>query len=92
MTKGTMAIALDDAKAIYRRAVDPRASEGESSAWWDEVADEVRKVVAARSVSEAAGIIQWWHHALAMHGGTTCGSPSALAGSAAYGATQVQRE
>jgi hypothetical protein len=57
-----MAIALDDAKAIYRRAVDPRASEGESSAWWDEVADEVRNVVAARSVSEAAEIIQWWHH------------------------------
>jgi hypothetical protein len=57
-----MEITLDVAKAIYRQAVDSRASEGESPAWWNEVADEVRDVVAARSVSEAARIIQWWHH------------------------------
>jgi hypothetical protein len=57
-----MAIALDAANAIYRHAVDPLASEKKSSAWWDEVADEVREVVAARSLNEAAEVLQWWHH------------------------------
>ncbi|WP_213781784.1 hypothetical protein [Caballeronia sp. dw_276] len=57
-----MAIALDAAKAIYRQAVDPRASDGEGAAWWDEVADEVRDVVAARSLHAASDVIQWWHH------------------------------
>lgn len=58
----TQPISLDAAKAIYRHAVDPRASDGEGAAWWDEVADEVRDVVAARSVNEAAAVIEWWHH------------------------------
>ena len=57
-----MAITFDVAKAIYRQAVDPRASDGESSAWWNEVTDEVRDVVGARSLNEAAKVIQWWHH------------------------------
>ncbi len=57
-----MALTLDAAKAIYRQAIDPRASDGESSAWWDEVADEVRDVVAARTVTAAAEVIQSWHH------------------------------
>jgi hypothetical protein len=57
-----MAIALDAAKAIYRQAVDPRASDGEGPAWWVEIADEVRDVVAARTLNEAAEVIQWWHH------------------------------
>ncbi|CAB3735533.1 hypothetical protein LMG22037_05975 [Paraburkholderia phenoliruptrix] len=57
-----MDLSLDTAKAIYRHAIDPRASDGESEAWWEEVADEVRDVVAARSMSEAAAVIAWWHH------------------------------
>ncbi|HEP6430804.1 hypothetical protein [Burkholderia arboris] len=56
-----MAISLDAAKAIYRRAIDTSAGDAEGAAWWEEVADEVRDVVAARSVSEAAEIIEWWH-------------------------------
>ncbi|WP_334043614.1 hypothetical protein [Burkholderia ambifaria] len=56
-----MAISLDAAKIIYREAIDPCASDGEGAAWWDEVADEVRDVISARSVNEAAEIIDWWH-------------------------------
>jgi hypothetical protein len=61
-TRKIMAIELDAAKAIYRHAVDPNASDGEGSAWWDEVADELRDVLAARSLNDAAKVIQWWHH------------------------------
>ncbi|MBB5448041.1 MULTISPECIES: hypothetical protein [unclassified Paraburkholderia] len=57
-----MAISLDAAKAIYRQAIDPRASDAEGAAWWDEVADEIRDVVVARPVNEAAKVIDWWHH------------------------------
>lgn len=57
-----MHITLDTAKAIYRQAIDSRASETEGPAWWDEVADEVRDVVAARTLSEAVTVIDWWHH------------------------------
>ncbi|WP_206146860.1 hypothetical protein [Burkholderia sp. Tr-20390] len=52
---------LDSAKAIYRKAIDPRAGNNESSEWWDEVADEMRDVVAARTIAEAAQVIEWWH-------------------------------
>lgn len=57
-----MRITLDSAKAIYRKAIDSRASDGEGAAWWDEVADEVRDVIAARTLSDAAVVIGWWHH------------------------------
>ncbi|PVX85683.1 hypothetical protein [Paraburkholderia unamae] len=57
-----MHITLDTAKAIYREAVDSRASDGEGATWWDEVAAEVRDVIAARTVIEAANVIAWWHH------------------------------
>ncbi|MXN79618.1 hypothetical protein GR157_33470 [Burkholderia sp. 4701] len=57
-----MQITLDTAKAIYRKAIDPRARDGEGDAWWDEVADEVRDVIAARSLGDAASVIEWWHH------------------------------
>ncbi|MDF0506620.1 hypothetical protein POK33_38360 [Burkholderia cenocepacia] len=57
-----MQITLDMAKVIYRAAIDTRASDGESAAWWDEVADEVRDVIAARSLANAAAVIEWWHH------------------------------
>ncbi|WP_321939924.1 hypothetical protein [Paraburkholderia sp. J8-2] len=31
---------INNAKAIYRKAIDPSAVDGEGAAWWDEVADE----------------------------------------------------
>lgn len=58
----TPCLSLDHVKAIYRSAVDPRASYAESAAWWDEVADEMRDVVAARTIADAAQVIEWWHH------------------------------
>ncbi|QRR11822.1 hypothetical protein FPJ27_37100 (plasmid) [Burkholderia sp. MS455] len=56
-----MAISLNEAKAIYRQAIDSRATDREGAAWWDEVADEVRDVVAARTIGIAADLIAWWH-------------------------------
>lgn len=49
-------------KAIYRQAIDPSASDGEGDAWWSEVGAELSGVLAARTLSEAAAIITWWHH------------------------------
>ncbi|CAG2383029.1 MULTISPECIES: hypothetical protein [Burkholderia] len=57
-----MQITLETAKAIYRQAIDPSASDSAGAAWWDEVADEVRDVVAARTIAIAAELIAWWHH------------------------------
>ncbi|VWC91882.1 hypothetical protein BCO18430_03307 [Burkholderia contaminans] len=57
-----MQITLETAKAIYRQAIDPSASDSEGAAWWDEVADEVRDVVAARTIGIGAELIAWWHH------------------------------
>lgn len=52
---------FDAAKAIYREAIDLQASDGKGSTWWEAVVNEVRSVVAARSVREAADVIPWWH-------------------------------
>lgn len=57
-----MNISEDAAKAIYRRAIDSRASDGEGPHWWLEVTDEVKQVVAAKTITVAASIIAWWHH------------------------------
>ncbi|MGP8437764.1 hypothetical protein ACT2FY_38735 [Paraburkholderia fungorum] len=57
-----MAITRDAAKAIYRQAIDARASDAEGASWWAEVIGEVCDVVAARSLTEAAAVIDWWHH------------------------------
>ncbi|NIE81956.1 MULTISPECIES: hypothetical protein [unclassified Burkholderia] len=57
-----MQITLDTAKAVYRKAIDPSTGDGEGAAWWSEVADEVRDVIAARSLGDAAAVIAWWHH------------------------------
>ncbi|MDR5804916.1 hypothetical protein [Caballeronia sp. LZ001] len=62
-----MAITFEVAKAIYREAIDPRVGDGEGAAWWDAVASEMKDVVAARTLNEAAGI---------MHGGITTGTVS----------------
>ena len=57
-----MSIPLETAKAIYRRAIDPRASDHEGEAWWAAVADEVNMVVSAKDAAAAAAVIAWWHH------------------------------
>lgn len=56
-----MQITLDTAKAIYRAAIDTQVSDVEGRAWWDEVADEMRDVIAARTLADAAALIEWWH-------------------------------
>lgn len=57
-----MDIALDTVKAIYRRAIDPKATDGEGDAWWASVAAEVACVIRAKSTTTAAASIAWWHH------------------------------
>ncbi|EYS85845.1 hypothetical protein CF68_09005 [Cupriavidus sp. SK-4] len=52
---------LETAKAIYRRAIEPNASDGEGEAWWAAVAAEVVAVAGAENTA-AAAIIAWWHH------------------------------
>ncbi|SPK77564.1 conserved protein of unknown function (plasmid) [Cupriavidus taiwanensis] len=57
-----MTIPLEAAKAIYRHAIDPRASDGEGEAWWAAVTDEVNQVVSAMDAATAEAVIAWWHH------------------------------
>jgi hypothetical protein len=52
----------DIAKAMYRRAIDPGASDRESDGWWSEVVDELRRVVEAQDDRAGAAVIAWWHH------------------------------
>lgn len=59
---------LDRAKAIYRAAVDPKASDAEGDAWWGAVHVEMIQVLAARTLPEAAQIIAWWHYDWSMVG------------------------
>lgn len=54
-------LTLDRAKAIYREAIDPRASDGEDSAWWVSVHEDLVRVLDARTVAEAAAGLAWWH-------------------------------
>ena len=55
-------LTIDRAKAIYRDAVDARASDHEGTTWWAAVHAELQEVLAAPSAAEAAKIIDWWHH------------------------------
>ncbi|QBY56406.1 hypothetical protein [Cupriavidus oxalaticus] len=57
-----MDIPLDTVKVIYRRAIDPRASDGEGAAWWAAVAEEVIAVIRAEDTVATASVIAWWHH------------------------------
>ncbi|MNY75904.1 hypothetical protein D3C86_2153190 [compost metagenome] len=54
-----MSIPLEAAKAIYRRAINPRASDREGKAWWAVVAAEVNQVVSAKDAATAAAVIAW---------------------------------
>ena len=55
-------LTLDQAKRVYRSAIDAKASDAEGADWWSEVAREVRQVCAATSLKAAAAVIEWWHH------------------------------
>ena len=55
-------IPLDTAKAIYRCAIDARASDSEGAAWWEAVVAEVAAVIRAENTAAAATTIAWWHH------------------------------
>jgi len=52
----------DQAKAVYREAIDRSASDDEGASWWGDVTEEIRQVVAAKSAKAAAPVIAWWHH------------------------------
>ncbi len=54
-------VPLEEVKAVYRAAIDARASDAEGAAWWSEVAVEVRAVLAAPNDAAAAALIAWWH-------------------------------
>jgi hypothetical protein len=56
------ALSLEDAKAVYRLAIDSRAHDAEGEAWWLEVQSEVAQVLAAPSIGRAASVVEWWHH------------------------------
>lgn len=57
-----VAVSIDQAKMVYRSAIDARASDAEGDAWWQEVQHEVSSVLSARTLSDAACVIAWWHH------------------------------
>lgn len=55
-------LTVERAKAIYRAAIDPRASDAEGDAWWDEVRAELHQVLSAPTLAAATAVIAWWHH------------------------------
>jgi len=55
-------LTIEQAKRIYRIAVDATMSDDQGADWWDKVVTEMRQVCAARSVKEGAAVIDWWHH------------------------------
>lgn len=61
---------LARAKAIYRQAIDARASDHEGALWWEAVRLELDQVAAAPTVGAAAAIIAWWHPDWSMVGDT----------------------
>lgn len=52
---------LQLANAVYRAAADARATDVEGDAWWEEVRAELRQVIDALTVTQAACCIAWWH-------------------------------
>lgn len=63
-------LTLEQAKTIYRAAVDARASDGEGPAWWNEVHAELDQVLAASTAKDAAKVIDWWHNDWSVVGDT----------------------
>lgn len=74
----TITLQPDAAKAIYRQAIDPHAGDGEGPAWWSEVIAELTDVLSARTLGEAAAVIEWWHHDWSMVGDTAKGAAARL--------------
>ena len=58
----SMRLDIESAKAVYRRAIDAAASDGEGIVWWTGVADERLQVIQAENTNAAAAVIEWWHH------------------------------
>ncbi|RZT35446.1 hypothetical protein [Cupriavidus agavae] len=56
-----MEMTLEQVKQIYREAMDPLAKDAEGSDWWASVFANVTGVVRAKSLIDAAEVIQWWH-------------------------------
>lgn len=63
-------LTIDQAKSVYRAAIDAGASDCVGADWWADVVCEVRQVCAAHSVKAAASVIEWWHHDWRMVGDT----------------------
>ncbi|MBA4218986.1 MAG: hypothetical protein C0460_16825 [Methylibium sp.] len=55
-------LTLDQAKAVYRQAVDAGARDSEGEYWWTNVHREVQAVAAAQDLASAEEVIRWWHH------------------------------
>lgn len=55
-------LTFDQAKRIYRAAIDSAARDDEGKEWWESVACEMREVCGATSVKAAATVIDWWHN------------------------------
>ena len=77
-----MPLTLDQAKAIYRAAIDPRARDLEGEAWWEAVRDDLQAVVAASRLAEASVVISWWHHDWSMVGDSAAAAVKRIRGAA----------
>ena len=53
-----MKISIEQANSIYRDAIDPLASDGESTSRWDPVAVEVEQVACAIAIKRGDGCNQ----------------------------------
>jgi len=62
MNRQDTEMTIDEAKRIYREAIDSCAGDAHGADWWAEIAKEMRDVCAAASVAAAADVIEWWHH------------------------------
>lgn len=61
---------IDQTKAIYRSAIDATATDSAGEAWWGEVQAELASVLDARTLTDAATVIEWWHNDWTMVGDT----------------------
>lgn len=59
----------EQAMQLYRASIDPLASIREGLDWWAAVKTELEQVIAAKSASAGARIIEWWHHDWSMVSG-----------------------
>lgn len=57
-----MQISIEQAKTIYREAIDLRSHDGESASGCEAVTAEIERVARARTERDAAAVIAWWHH------------------------------